>query len=102
MAKQEIQEQKSETPSVTMAGLAAENVKLKGELEALRGIVRQLEAQLKSSGITEDIRDDVQQRIRMGLSQQDAVEVVRRQRAHDQQLKEQQTATAKQATANIA
>jgi len=71
-----------------MSGLAAENAKLKSELEALRGVVKQLEGQLRSSGITEDIREEVQQRMRMGLNQTDAVEVVRRQRAHDAQQKE--------------
>jgi hypothetical protein len=79
---------KSDAPSPALAQLAIENEKLKKDNEALRGIVKGLEAQLKLTGITDDIRDEVQLKMRAGLTQQDAIDVVRRQRAHDEEMKQ--------------
>ncbi len=84
------QQQETETadrPGVALEQVAAENVKLKAELEALRGVVKGLEAQLQLTGMTDDIRDEVMERVRMGLPRHQAIEVVRRQRAHDAELK---------------
>jgi hypothetical protein len=82
----------AETVSPAMQQLAVENASLKQQIEALRGVIRGLEAQLKLTGITDDIREEVTAKMRAGLSQQDAIDVVRRQRAHDAQLKAQQEA----------
>jgi cell division protein FtsB len=89
MAKQDQLVPDVEAKGPALQQVAAENEKLKKEIEALRGVVKGLESQLKLTGITDDIRDEVQSRMRMGLSQQDAIDVVRRQRAHDADLKEQ-------------
>lgn len=89
MAKEEQKTAAAEEKSPALQQVAAENEKLKREIEALRGVVRGLESQLKLTGMTDDIREEVQARMRFGLSQQDAIEVVRRQRAHEQELKEQ-------------
>jgi len=87
MAKEE-PKSTAEEKSPALQQLAVENDKLKRELEGMRGVVKGLEAQLKLTGITDDIREEVQIRMRLGLSQQDAIDVVRRQRAHDAALKE--------------
>jgi len=78
---------KPETPSLTVQQLAVENAKLRQELDAMRAVVARLEQQLRLTGITDDIREEVQAKMRAGLSQQDAIDVVRRQRAHDAEQK---------------
>jgi len=49
-----------EVKSPALQQVAAENEKLKKEVEALRGVIRGLESQLKLTGITDDIREEVQ------------------------------------------
>jgi hypothetical protein len=78
----------------TLEAALVENAKMKEEIQALKKLVKDLEVQLGAAGITEDIRDEVNERMRAGLGREDAIEVTRRQRAHDRQLAEQKAKSA--------
>jgi hypothetical protein len=89
MAKDE-----KENPNAAVEDLAAENQRLKETIQGLHMQIGKLQGQLKTAGVTEDIREAVALKMRHGLSEKDAIEVVRRQQAHDREVKEREAAEA--------
>lgn len=70
----------------TLEATLVENQKLKEEVFAMNRLVKELQSQLGAAGITDDIRDEVRQRMAAGLSQEQAIEVTRKQHQHDADL----------------
>lgn len=76
-------------PSPTLEATLLQNEQLRRERDALNARVKDMEKNFAAVGITADIAEEVKQRMAAGLSQQDAVEVTRRNLEHQRNLNHQ-------------